>query len=50
MFQKKEQDKISEEELSEVEIRNLTDKELRVMVIKMLNEFERRMDEAQWEF
>ena len=28
----------------------LTDKGLTVMVIKMLNEFERRMDGAQWEF
>ena len=43
MFQKKEQDKTSEE-LSEVEIGNLPEKEFRVMTVKIIKEFERRMD------
>ena len=40
----KEQDEISEEELSEVQIVKLPDKEFKVMVIKMLNRL-RRTDE-----
>ena len=36
MFQTKEQDKTSEEELSKVEISNLPDKEFKVMTIKIL--------------
>ena len=44
MFQTKEQDKIPEEELSEVEISNLPKKELRVMIIKMVKELRRRMN------
>ena len=35
MFQKKEQDKFSEQ-LSEVEIGNLPKRELRVMIVKMI--------------
>ena len=35
MFKMKEQDKTSEEELSEVEISNLHNKEFKVMIIKM---------------
>ena len=42
IFQTKEQDKISE--LSEVEIGNLPEKELRVMIIKMIQELWKRMD------
>ena len=38
MFQTKEQDKTTEEELSEVEISNLPDKEFKVMMKKMLKE------------
>ena len=45
MFQMKEQDKISEKDLNHTEIRYLPDKELKVMVIKMLTKLERRMDE-----
>ena len=45
MFQSKEQDKTSEEELNEMEISNLPDKELKVMVIKILTELRRRIDE-----
>ena len=37
MLQMKEHDKTPEEELSEVEINNLPGKELKVMIIKMLN-------------
>ena len=44
MFQMKEQDK-TPEELSEMEISHLLDKEFEVMIIKMLNKFRRRMDE-----
>ena len=45
MFQTKEQDKTLEEELSEIEINNLPDKEFKVIIIKMLKKFGRRMDE-----
>ena len=50
MFQTKQQDKTPEEELSEVEISNLSDKEFKVMIIKMLKELGRRMDERSEEF
>ena len=42
MFQKKEQDKTSEEELSEVEIGNLPKKEFKVMIVKMTKELRRK--------
>ena len=45
MFQSKEQVKTPEEELSEVEIGKLPDKEFKVMIIKMIKELGRRMDE-----
>ena len=45
MFQKKEQDKTPEEELSEVELGNLPKKEFKVNIIKMIKELRRRMDE-----
>lgn len=41
----KEQDKTPEDGFSEVEVNNLPDKEFKVMIIKMLNEIRRRMDE-----
>ena len=44
MFQKKEQDKTQEEELREVEIGNLPEKEFRAMIVKMIKELERRVD------
>ena len=44
MFQMKEQAK-TPEELSEMEISHLLDKEFEVMIIKMLNKLRRRMDE-----
>ena len=37
LFQTKEQNETSEEELSEMEISNLLDKELKVIIIKMHN-------------
>ena len=40
MFQTKEQDKTPEEELSEVEIGNLPEKEFRVVMIKMIKDLE----------
>ena len=45
MFQIEEQDKTSEKELSKVEISDLPNKEFKVMIIKMLRELGRRMDE-----
>ena len=44
MFQMKEKDKTPEEELSEVEIGNLPEKEFRVMIVKMIKGLGRRMD------
>ena len=44
MFQMKEQDK-TPEELSEEEIGNLPNRELKVMIIKMIKELRRRLDE-----
>ena len=43
-FQTMEQDKTPEEELSEVKIGNLPQKEFRIMIIKMIKELRRRMD------
>ena len=40
---RKEQDKTPEEELSEVELGNLTEKEFRIVIIKMIKELGRRM-------
>ena len=44
MFQRKEQDKTAEEQLSDVEIGNLHRKQFGVMIIKMIKELVRRMD------
>ena len=44
----KEQDKTSEEQLSEVEIGNPPEKEFRVIIVKMIQDLEKRM-EAQTE-
>ena len=46
----KEQDKTPEDGFSEVEVNNLPDKEFKVMIIKMLNELRRRMDEHSEKF
>ena len=45
MFQMKEPDKIPEEELNEVKISNLSNKEFKLMIIKILSEHRRRVDE-----
>ena len=44
MLHTKEQDKIPEEQLCDVEIENLPKKELRVMIVKMIQELRKRMD------
>ena len=44
MFQMKEQDKTPEDELSEVETGNLSEKEFRVILIKMIKELKKKMD------
>ena len=44
MFQMKEQDKTPEEELSDVEMGNLPEKEFTVMIVKMIKELRKRMD------
>ena len=44
MFQFKEQDKTLEEQLSEVEIGNLPEKEFRIMILKMIQELRKRME------
>ena len=49
-FKAKEQVKTPEEELSKVEISNLPSKEVEVMIIEMLNEFQRKMDEYSEKF
>ena len=41
----KDQDKNSEEDLSEVEIANLLNKGFKVMTVKMIKELRRRMDD-----
>ena len=49
MFQMKEQDKIPEEKLSEVDTANLTKKEFGVVIIQIIKELGRRMDAQSWE-
>ena len=48
MFQTKEQDKTQEEQLSEVEMDNLLEKEFREMIVKMIQDLGKRI-EAQTE-
>lgn len=50
MFQKKGQDKTSEKDLKETDIRNLPDKEFKVMAIKILTELWRRIDKHSENF
>ena len=47
MIQMKEQDKTPKEELSEVEISNIPNKDFKVKVIKMLKELNKRMDKTE---
>ena len=44
MVQMKEQNKNAEEQLSEVEIGNLLEKEFRVMIVKMIQDIGERME------
>ena len=44
MFQMKEQDKTPEEQLREVEIANLPEKEFRAIIVKMIQGLGKRMD------
>ena len=50
IFQRKEQDKIPEEELGKGKISNLPNKEFKIMIIKMLSKFRGRMDEHSQNF
>ena len=50
MLQTKEQDKTLEKILTETEISDLPDKEFKIMVIKMLTKFKRRMDQHSENF
>ena len=45
MYQVKEQDKIPEKQLNEVEIGNLPEKEFRIMIVKMIQDLRKRMEE-----
>lgn len=47
MIQMKEQDKTPKEEISEVEISNILNKDFKVKVIKMLKELNKRMDKTE---
>ena len=49
-FQMREQDKTLEENLNERELSNLPEKEFKVIVIKMLTELGRRIDEHSENF
>lgn len=45
MFQTEEQEETSEKELKEMKIRNLPDKELKVIILNMFTELRRKMEE-----
>ena len=44
MYQMKEQDKIPEKQLNEVEIGNFPEKEFRIMIVKMIQNLGKRME------
>ena len=44
MYQMKEQDKTPEKQLNEMEIGNLPEKELRIMIVKMIQDLGKRME------
>ena len=44
MYQMKEQDKTPEKQLNEVETGNLPEKEFRIMIVKMIQDFGKRME------
>ena len=45
MHQMKEQDKTPEKQLKEVEIGNLPEKQYRIMIVKMIQDLGKRMEE-----
>ena len=47
MSQMKEQDKSSEKQLNELEIGNLPEKEMRIMIAKMIQDLRMRMEKMQ---
>ena len=44
MYQMKEQDKTPEKQLNEAEIGNLSEKEFRIMIVKMIQDLGKRME------
>lgn len=50
IFQAKEHGKTSEKGLNKLEVSNLLNKEFKIMIIKMLNELRRKMDEYNEKF
>ena len=44
MYRMKEQDKTPEEQLNEVELGNLPEKEFRIMIVKMIQDLRKRME------
>ena len=47
MSQKEEQDKSQEKQLNEMEIGNLPEKEFRIMIVKMIQDFKKTMERMQ---
>ena len=45
MYQMKEQDKTRGKQLNEVEIGNLPEKEFRIMIVKMIQDLRKRMEQ-----
>ena len=44
MYQMKEQDKTTEKQLNEVEVGNLSEKEFRITIVKMIQDLGKRME------
>ena len=44
MYQMKEEDKTPEKQLNEAELGNLPEKEFRIMILKMIQDFGKRME------
>ena len=45
MYQMKEQEKLQKKKLNEMETGNLSEKEFRIMIVKMLQDLRKRMEE-----
>ena len=45
MYQMKEQDKTQEKQLNEVEISNIPEKEFRIMIVKMIQDLRKGMEQ-----